>query len=51
MGASAKEYYTVHEAIAILGVLSLNYPIKHGIVTSWGETIWHHPFSASFGSH
>jgi actin len=46
MGASAKEYYTGDEAIAIRGVLSLNYPIEHGIVTSWDdmEKIWHHTF-------
>jgi len=46
MGTSAKEYYTGDEAIAIRGVLSLNYPIEHGIVTSWDdmEKIWHHTF-------
>jgi actin-related protein len=46
MGTQAKEYYTGDEAIAIRGVLSLNYPIEHGIVTSWDdmEKIWHHTF-------
>merc|ERR1712048_919902 len=46
MGTAAKEYYTGDEAIAIRGVLSLNYPIEHGIVTSWDdmEKIWHHTF-------
>jgi actin-related protein len=46
MGTQAKEHYTGDEAIAIRGVLSLNYPIEHGIVTSWDdmEKIWHHTF-------
>merc|ERR1711997_508349 len=46
MGTAAKEYYTGDEAIAIRGVLSLNYPIEHSIVTSWDdmEKIWHHTF-------
>ena len=28
------------------GVLTLNYPIKHGVVSNWDEmqTIWHHTF-------
>jgi actin-related protein len=46
MGTQAKEYYTGDEAIAIRGVLKLNYPIEHGIITSWDdmEKIWHHTF-------
>jgi actin-related protein len=46
MGTQAKEYYTGDEAIAIRGVLRLNYPIEHGIITSWDdmEKIWHHTF-------
>merc|ERR1712232_82328 len=46
MGTQAKEYYTGVEAIAIRGVLRLNYPIEHGIITSWDdmEKIWHHTF-------
>jgi actin-related protein len=41
-----KEYYVGDEANAIRGVLALNYPIEHGIVTSWDdmEKIWHHAF-------
>merc|ERR1712117_416682 len=29
-----------------MGILTLKYPIEHGIVTSWGmmEKIWHHTF-------
>jgi len=46
MGTQAKEHYTGDEAIAIRGVLRLNYPIEHGIITSWDdmEKIWHHTF-------
>jgi actin len=46
MGTQAKEHYTGDEAIAIRGVLKLNYPIEHGIITSWDdmEKIWHHTF-------
>ena len=34
------------EAQAKRGVLSLKYPIEHGIVTNWDdmERIWHHTF-------
>merc|ERR1711874_267670 len=46
MGGMAKEFYVGDEAIAIRGVLSLNYPIEHGIVASWDdmEKIWQHTF-------
>jgi len=46
MGGMAKEFYVGDEAIAIRGVLTLNYPIEHGIVTSWDdmEKIWQHTF-------
>ena len=31
---------------SILGILSLKYPLEHGIVTSWDdmEKVWHHTF-------
>ena len=34
------------EAQAKRGILSLRYPIEHGIVTNWDnlEKIWHHTF-------
>ena len=34
------------EAQAKRGILTLKYPIEHGIVTNWDdmETIWHHTF-------
>jgi len=46
MGGMPKEFYVGDEAIAIRGVLNLNYPIEHGIVTSWDdmEKIWQHTF-------
>ena len=35
------------EAQKIRGILSLNYPIEHGIITNWDdmEKIWDHTFS------
>ncbi|XP_067422831.1 actin-1-like isoform X3 [Emydura macquarii macquarii] len=44
LGAGQKEYYVGEEAQSKRGVLSLNYPIDHGIVTSWDdmERIWRH---------
>jgi len=46
MGNNKKEFYVGDEAVAIRGVLNLNYPIEHGIVTSWDdmEKIWQHTF-------
>ncbi|XP_067826368.1 actin, cytoplasmic 1-like isoform X2 [Heptranchias perlo] len=46
LGAGHKEYYIGEEAQAKRGVLSLKYPIKHGIVTSWDdmEKIWRHVY-------
>jgi len=41
-----KDAYIGDEAQSKRGVLSLSYPIEHGIVTSWDdmEKIWHHTF-------
>ncbi|XP_028922218.1 actin-85C-like [Ornithorhynchus anatinus] len=44
--AGQKDYYVGEEAQSKRGVLSLNYPIDHGIVTSWDdmERIWRHVY-------
>ncbi|NWH43578.1 ACT1 protein, partial [Fregata magnificens] len=46
LGARQKECYTGGAAQSKRGVLSLNYPIDHGIVTCWDdrERIWRHVY-------
>ncbi|MCL4124293.1 UNVERIFIED_CONTAM: hypothetical protein GTU68_056308, partial [Idotea baltica] len=46
LGVGNKKLFIGDEAIDKKGVLSLRYPIKHGIVTNWEhmEMIWHHTF-------
>ena len=46
VGMNEKEAYVGAEAQAKKGVLSLRYPIEHGIVTDWDDMtkIWHHCF-------
>lgn len=45
-GAAKKDCYVGDKAQSIRGILSLNYPIEHGIITNWDdmEKIWHHAF-------
>ncbi|KRZ78629.1 Actin, cytoplasmic type 5, partial [Trichinella papuae] len=46
IGGAKKGSYVGHEAQNIRGLLSLKYPIEHGIVTNWNdmEIMWHHAF-------
>ncbi|KAM0749729.1 Actin/actin-like protein [Meredithblackwellia eburnea MCA 4105] len=46
IGLANKDCFIGDEAQAKRGVLSLKYPIEHGIVTNWDdmEKIWHHTF-------
>mmetsp|Transcript_148790 Transcript_148790/g.211308 ORF Transcript_148790/g.211308 Transcript_148790/m.211308 type:complete len:135 (+) Transcript_148790:30-434(+) len=46
VGCDNKEMYVGEEAIARKGVLSLNYPLEHGVINDWDamEAIWSHCF-------
>jgi len=46
VGMAQKDAYIGDEAQSKRGVLKLQYPIEHGIITSWDdmEKIWHHTF-------
>ena len=46
LGSAKKDHFVGDDAQQKRGVLSIKYPIEHGIVTNWEdmEKIWHHTF-------
>eukprot|EP00419_Tripos_fusus_P016030 CAMPEP_0172753710 /NCGR_PEP_ID=MMETSP1074-20121228/156531_1 /TAXON_ID=2916 /ORGANISM="Ceratium fusus, Strain PA161109" /LENGTH=89 /DNA_ID=CAMNT_0013586451 /DNA_START=57 /DNA_END=323 /DNA_ORIENTATION=+ len=45
-GTEKRDFFMGEEAISKKGVLSLSYPVEHGVVKDWGdmEKVWHYTF-------
>lgn len=45
-GSDKKDFFIGEEATAKKGVLSLTYPLEHGVINDWNdmEKVWHHTF-------
>ncbi|KAM3267590.1 hypothetical protein P3S67_032219 [Capsicum chacoense] len=46
VGMGRRDAYVGYEAQCKRGILTLTYPVKHGLVTNWDdmEKLWHHAF-------